>query len=283
MSRLSLNQATCRPYDLRETAEAAARHDIGWIGLWTDPVADLGVAPTRKLLADTGLSVSSLCRVGFFADKRGGDLRTAVDGVRRAIATAHEVQALQLTVIAGGLPPWDTDIASAESRVRDALAVLVEDARAAEVRLALEPLHPLFATSRSIVTTLAQALRVVDPLPVDAVGLLVDAYAVAWDPDLQASLLHAGPRLAGYQVDDFALPLPVPENMHGRLLPGDGELDLARITGAVLAAGYTGPIEVEVFSEELWAQDLDTIVHRTVASYRRSVLPTLAPLEGIPA
>lgn len=283
VDRLSLNQATCRPYALQETAEAAARHGIGWIGLWTDPVSELGVARTRTVLAGTGLSVSSLCRVGFFADKRDDDLHAAVDDVRRAIATAHEVHALKLTVIAGGLPTWDTDIASAESRVQDALAELVEDARAAGVRLALEPLHPLFVTSRSIVTTLAQALRVVDPLPTDVVGLLVDAYAVAWDPDLRASLALAGPRVAGDQVDDFALPLPVPENMHGRLLPGEGELDLRRITRGVLAAGYTGPIEVEVFSEQLWAQDLDTIVGRTVAAYRDAVLPALSPLEGISA
>jgi hypothetical protein len=68
---LSLNQATTRPYPLPETAEVASRAGIGHIGIWIEPVEAIGVAATRKPLADTGLRVSSVCRVGFVADLGG--------------------------------------------------------------------------------------------------------------------------------------------------------------------------------------------------------------------
>jgi sugar phosphate isomerase/epimerase len=79
---LSLNQATTRPYPLIATAEAAARVGIRHIGLWIEPVEETGIARTQQLLADNGLSVSSVCRAGFLADKEGAELRAAVDGVK---------------------------------------------------------------------------------------------------------------------------------------------------------------------------------------------------------
>ncbi len=268
---LSLNQATTRPYPLIETAEAAMRAGIRHIGLWIEPVEEIGLARTRRLLSDTGLSVSSVCRVGFLADKEGAELRAAMDGVKRALELSSEVGSPMLTLIAGGLPLHDPSIRSAENRLRGLLEELEPHARAAGVRLALEPLHPLFVQSRSVVTTISQALRVVEDFPVESVGVLIDAYATFWDPNFDDDVLAAGNRIAGYQVSDFTLPLPVPENMNGRLFPGDGSLDLGALTSSVRRAGYAGPIEVEIFNEDIWRLPLQTIVDHTVDSFSRHV------------
>jgi sugar phosphate isomerase/epimerase len=101
--------------------------------------------------------------------------------------------------------------------------------------------------------------------------VLVDSWATFWDPDLEQSVRRAGAeeRLAGYQVNDFALPLPFPNNMNGRLMPGDGVIDLASMTNWILDAGFAGPIEVEVFNDEIWALPLDEILRRTVDSFNR--------------
>ena len=277
---LSLNQATTRGFGLIETAEAAANAGITQIGLWTGPVAEIGLARTQQLLADTGLGVSSVCRIGFVADKSGAELRAALDEVKEAIDLSAAVGSPMLTFIAGGLPADDRSISNAEARVTDALAALVPYARQAGVRLALEPLHPLFVGDRSMVTTVAQAHRVVRDLPSDAVGILVDAYATWWDPELAESLALAGERIAGFQVNDFALPLPLPENMNGRLFPGEGAIDLAPMVDAVLAAGYTDAIEVEIFNDEIWAMPLERIIARTVESYNQHVIGHLA-LQGV--
>ena len=276
---LSLNQATTRGFGLIETAEAAAAVGITQIGLWTDPVEEIGLARTQKLLADTGLGVSSVCRIGFVADKRGAALQAALDEVKAAIELSAAVGSPMLTFIAGGLPEADRSIANAEARVTEALATLVPYAQDAGIRLALEPLHPLFVGDRSMVTTVAQAHRVVRDLPSDAVGILIDAYATWWDPDLAESLALAGDRIAGFQVNDFALPLPLPENMNGRLFPGDGVIDLPAMVDAVLAAGYTGAIEVEIFNDEIWAMPLQRIVERTIESYNKHVIGHFA-LQG---
>jgi sugar phosphate isomerase/epimerase len=278
---LSLNQATTRPYPLIETAMAASSAGIRHLGLWIEPVQKTGIRQTRKILQDSGLSVSSVCRTGFLADKEGHALTEALDEVKRALELSHEVGAPMLTFIAGGLPPQDRDLARAEARVRGALEQLEPYARDAGVRLALEPLHPLFATSRSVVVTVSQALRLIRDLPAETMGILVDAYATFWDPILTDVLLMCGHRIAGYQVNDFALPLPVPENMNGRLFPGEGEIDLARLTKTVVDSGYTGPVEIEVFNEEIWRLPLETIVQRTVSSFRRSVAAPFSELERL--
>ncbi len=279
---LSLNQATTRPYPLVAIAEAAMRAGIRHIGLWIEPVEEIGMARTKRLLADTGLSVSSVCRAGFVADKEGAELRAAIDGVKRALDLSYDVGSPMLTFIAGGLPAGDRGIRSAELRVRAALEELEPHARAAGVRLALEPLHPLFVGSRSVVTTIAQALRVVAGLPVESVGILIDSYATFWDPNFHDDVAAAGARIAGYQVSDFALPLPTPENMFGRLFPGDGETDFAPLTASIRRAGFTGPVEVEIFNEDIWKLPLETIISRTVDGFKRHVGEPLNELERQP-
>lgn len=268
---LSLNQATTRPYGLSETAAAAARAGIRHLGLWVDPVEQTGIAETRRILADHGLAVSSVCRVGFVADKEGAALREALDDVKRGLELSQEVGAPMLTFIAGGLPSGDRDIARAQLRVRDALETLAPHAEDAGVRLALEPLHPLFVTSRSVVTSIAQAVDVIRDLPTAAAGVLIDAYATFWDPRFAESAAAAGERIAGYQISDFALPLPEPENMNGRLFPGDGEIDFAPLNAAVRHAGFSGPTEVEIFNDDIWALDLDTIIERTVHGFAQAM------------
>jgi sugar phosphate isomerase/epimerase len=57
----------------------------------------------------------------------------------------------------------------------------------------------------------------------------------------------------------------------GRGLPGTGCVELRRFREAVDAAGYTGPIEVEVFNEAVWAREGREILEETLAGYRTHV------------
>lgn len=281
MIELSLNQATTRPYGLQDTAEAMSARDVRHIGLWLEPVAEIGIRATRQVLKDNALSITSMCRTGFVADKAGADFRRAVDDVRGAIDVCYEVGAPQLTFIAGGFPSRNRDTRTAEGRVREALELLEPAARQAGVRLALEPLHPLFVDDRSMVTTIAQGLRVMDGLPAESIGLLLDTYATYWDPDFHASVAAAGERIAGYQVNDFSLPLPAPEHMNGRLFPGEGHIDLPALTASVRRAGFMQPIEVEIFNEAVWRLPLAQILDKTIDTFARSIAEPLSELEGV--
>ncbi|MGM1062474.1 sugar phosphate isomerase/epimerase family protein [Saccharothrix sp. Mg75] len=249
--RLSLNQATVKRASVPEVVEVCARHGIGGVGLWREPVAEFGPARTAALVRSAGLTVSSLCRGGFFT---GHDQR--LDDNRRAIDEAAALGARCLVLVPGGVP--DRDLVAARGRVASALAVLAPYAASAGVRLAVEPMHPVFCADRGVVSTLAQAVELAAPHPPEVVGVVVDALHVWWDPALAASVASAAPRIASYQVCDWVTPLPA-DVLLGRGLPGDGHIDLVGLTGLVAAAGYDGFVEVEVFNEEVWARPADAV------------------------
>ncbi|MFC6087247.1 sugar phosphate isomerase/epimerase family protein [Sphaerisporangium aureirubrum] len=273
MNRLSLNQWTTRRWSLPEAADGCARHGLQAIGVWREQLAECGLAAGVRAVRAAGLRVSSLCRGGFLT--AGG----ALDDNRRAIDEAAELDAACLVLVVGGLPgvppgapppaAFSRDLPGARARVAEALAALVPYAAERGVRLALEPLHPMYCADRAVLSTLGQALDLAGHHPADRVGVVVDAFHVWWDPALPAQLTRAGAsgRLASYQVSDWPQPLP-PDVLLGRAMMGDGVIDLPALTAAVLAAGYTGDIEVEIFNAEVWSADPDEVLTTMKRRYR---------------
>jgi sugar phosphate isomerase/epimerase len=265
VNRLSLNQWTTRRWSISEAVDGCVRHGLEAIGLWREPVAEHGLEATAKLIRDAGLRVSSLCRGGFLT---AGD-QASVDDNLRAIDEAAELSAASLVLVVGGLPGvapqqgprpgFSRDLAGARERVAQALSVLVPYAGERGVRLALEPLHPVYCADRAVVSTLKQALDLVAPHPSQQLGVVVDTFHLWWDPEVFAQIARAGDRIAAYQVCDFLVPLPA-DVLLGRGMMGDGVIDFRSLTAAVIAAGYTGDIEVEIFNADIWAADPDEVV-----------------------
>jgi sugar phosphate isomerase/epimerase len=158
---------------------------------------------------------------------------------------------------------------AARRNVADALADLAPTAASVGVRLAIEPLHPMFCADRAVVSTLGQALDLAAPFPADVVGVVVDTYHVWWDPQLFAQIARAGAegRISAYQVCDWVTPLPA-DVLLGRGHVGDGHIDFGPITEAVRAAGYTGHVEVEIFNQAVWDTDPAATVAETVRRHR---------------
>ncbi|MFD5828621.1 sugar phosphate isomerase/epimerase family protein [Lentzea sp. NPDC060358] len=268
MARLSLNQATIKRATVAEAVEGCARHGIESIGLWRGPVADHGLGRTAKLVADAGLRVSSLCRGGFLT---AVDNRAALDDNRRAIDEAAALRTDVLVMVVGGVQA-NKDLVGARQRVADAVAELSGYAVEAGVTLALEPMHPVFCADRGVLSTLSQALDLAERHP--SVGVVVDALHVWWDPDLDAQIVRAGPLIASYQVCDWLTPVPA-DVLLGRGYPGDGDIDLDRLTRHVAATGYAGDVEVEIFNADIWAADFDEVVAEVARRYRDLVEPAL--------
>lgn len=281
--RLSLNQATVKYASLERALQVTAAAGIGAIGLWRELVADVGLEKACRLVAGAGLRVSSLCRGGFFTAADPAQRRAALEDNRRAIeetaalaAAGAPGSAPVLVLVAGGLAEGDRDLAGARERARDAVGALVDDARAAGVVLAVEPMHPMFAADRGVVSTLGQALDLAEAFPAEAVGVVVDAYHVWWDPALPGQVARAGRsgRIASYQVCDWITPLG-PDVLLSRGLPGEGHVDLPALSALVEAAGYRGDVEVEVFSADLWVADPAAVAVRTAEAF--------AAAAGVPA
>ena len=273
--RLSLNQATIKYADLATALRVTREAGIESIGLWREPVAEVGLAGAAAMVADSGLRVSSLCRGGFFTAADPARRRAALEDNRRAIeetatlaAAGAPGSAPVLVLVAGGLPDGDRDLPGARARAADAIAELVDDAAGAGVVLAVEPMHPIYAADRGVISTLGQALDVAERFP--TVGVVVDTFHVWWDPQLAEQVRRAGPRIAAYQVCDWITPLPA-DALLARGMMGDGHIDFATITRLVAEAGYAGDIEVEIFNQSIWDADPLDVALRTVKSFDRCV------------
>jgi sugar phosphate isomerase/epimerase len=259
----SLNQATTNRWPLDELVAGCVAAGVPAVGLWREEVAEFGSDKAAALIRDAGLAVSSLCRGGFF------HVADWYDDNRRAIEEAATLGTDTLVLVSGGLPGKSRDIDGARRHVSDAIGALVPDARAAGVRLAIEPLHPMFCADRCVVATLGQALEIAAAHPSDAVGVCIDTYHLWWDDQVWDQIAAAGRagRIAAFQLADWITPLPAGVLL-GRGMPGAGCVDLRRFATAVHDAGYRGYVEVEVFHEDVWSRPGPSVLAEAYAGYR---------------
>jgi sugar phosphate isomerase/epimerase len=258
LSRLSFNQATAERASLREVVEACARHRIPRIGVWRHKLAELGVGAAARLLRDAGVQVSSVCRGGMFPAASSAERAKRIDDNRRAIDEAAAVGADVLVLVCGPAP--DRDIAAARRMVADGIAAIAPNAAERRVRLGIEPLHPAFAAERSCVTTLREARQLAEPFD-NTVGVIVDVYHVWWDPERTLEIARLSNRIVGYHVNDWLV--PVTDVLMNRGMMGDGRIELKTIRAEVEHAGYRGPIEVEIFNNDIWRMPLDDLLRLT--------------------
>ena len=282
--RLSINQATIKYADLATALRVTADAGIEAIGLWREPVQEVGLATAAARLTDSGLRFTTHCRAGFFTMPEGPARRSSIDDNRVAIDEAAALAVAGapgstaiLVLVAGGLPEGSRDIVGARERVRDAIGELAPHAKAAGVTLAIEPLHPMFASDRCVVSTLGQALDIAADFEPEVVGATVDTFHIFWDPDVLPAIERAGRegRIATYQVCDWRTPLPE-DVLLSRHYPGDGVIDFASLTRAVEATGYDRDIEVEIFNADIWAADPAEVVRRTAEAFGGAVTPHLS-------
>ncbi|MEZ5825466.1 MAG: sugar phosphate isomerase/epimerase family protein [Geminicoccaceae bacterium] len=251
LERLSINLATVRQrWNLAQALDGCAARSIPAVAPWRDQIAEMGLASARRHVRELGLKVSGVCRGGMFpyADEAGR--RRADEDNRRALEEAVELEADCLVLVVGGLAEGSRDLSGARQMVEDGIARLLEQARPAGMRLAIEPLHPMYCADRSCVNTVAQALDLCDRLG-EGTGVALDVYHIWWDPDLPAQIRRAGrERIHAFHVCDWLN--PTTDLLLDRGMMGDGVIDIPSIRRMVEAEGYEGFHEVEIFSQANW-------------------------------
>jgi sugar phosphate isomerase/epimerase len=268
-SALAINSATVKTLNLQQLVDGCARAGITAIAPWRDLIQAVGIPQAGKMIRDAGLTVTSLVRGGLFTAADEAGRKAAIEDNRRALDEAAGIGAANLLLIAGGLPPGSKDIVGARAQVRDGLAALLPHARAAKMPLALEPLHPMTAADRGCVTTLGNANDLCDELG-DGIGVAIDVYHVWWDPTLPREIARAGKRILGYHVCDWLV--PTTDLLADRGMMGDGIIDLKGIRKMIEDAGYTAPVDVEIFSANNWWKRNPDEVLRICAERFRSVV-----------
>lgn len=269
--RLSLNQRTTNSWSLPEAIDGCVRHGVESIGVWREPLAEIGLEKARRLIDDAGLRVSSLCRGGFLTSPEAAAYRGAIAENRRAIEEAQVLGAACLVMVVGGLPEESKDLPGARARVAEAIAELAPVAGEHGVRLAIEPMHPIFTADRGVIATLGEALDLVEEFPAEQVGVVVDTFHVWWDPQLEAQVARAAGRIASFQISDWITPLPA-DSLLSRGMMGEGHIDFRHHLDLLTRAGYDGDIEVEIFHGDVWAADPDAVVSTMKARYVSEIL-----------
>ena len=242
---------------LEVTARRAAEAGFGCITPWRQEVDEDHPERAAAAIRDAGLRAAGYCRTTYFTGADESARRDAVASNRKALEVAAVLGAPYLVAVVGGMAGGSRDIHAGRQQILDGLSELIPTIRATGVRIALEPLHPFYAADRSLLNTVAQAHEWCDQLDPDAQGLFgiaVDAYHVWWDPNLESSIQRAGRRIVALHVCDWLRETRDP--LLDRGMMGDGVVDLKRLRASVEATGYSGPVEVEIFSKfDWWARD----------------------------
>lgn len=266
-SRLSLNQMTVERWGVREAVEGCVRHGIPSIALWRNKIAETGLAESVKAVRDAGLHVSSVCRGGMFPAPTEAERRAKIEDNRRAVDEAAALGADSLVMVVGGCVGLALD--EARGMVADGVAALVPYASERGVKIGLEPLHPMFCADRSVLSTTAQALAMASLYAPHEVGVVLDVFHIWWDPEIAMQIVKAADRIFGFHVNDWLVPLP--DTLLGRGMMGDGVIDNRGLRLMVDAAGYTGPIEVEIFNRAIWDADPDEVLATMVQRFETHV------------
>jgi sugar phosphate isomerase/epimerase len=267
---LSINLATIRQqYGFPAAVDACLAQGITAIAPWRDQVAAIGLKEAAQIVASNGLQVTGYCRGGMFPATGPAGLAAAIDDNKRAIDEAVALGADCLVLVVGGLPGSSKDITAARAMVTDGIAAILPHARASQMPLAIEPLHPMYAADRACVNTLEQALDLCDVFG-DGVGVAIDVYHTWWDPKLRPQIARAGRerRILAHHICDWLV--PTRDLLLDRGMMGDGVIDLPGIGAMIEKAGYRGYTEVEIFSAaDWWKRPGDEVLRTCIERFNR--------------
>jgi sugar phosphate isomerase/epimerase len=252
--RFSVSQVTTRDWDFAADARGYHAAGIDAIGVWRNKLEPFGVTEGAGLLRSFGLPAANL--IGMLNLIGEGDTlpNNAFDDPRRAIEAAVAIGAGVVVVVPGRLHGRIPERATALTV--EALGRLAPEAAAAGVRLAVEPIHPLYM---DFVNSLDQATALVRAVDHPAIGLLVDVWHLWQEPELETRIAAAGDRIFAVHISDWREPTRAHND---RLVMGDGVIPLPQIVRAIEATGYSGYYDVEIFSEELWRGDYGAMLAR---------------------
>lgn len=230
-----------------QVIDACAARGLAGIVFWRREIGQRAVEIGERVRA-AGMKVVGLCRTPYIT---GSDAPPTLDEARASVDMAAALGTDVLTIVSGGTEPDTKGVRESQKRLTDRVAVLAEYAMERGVKLALEPLNPMFGGNRTCLFTVRDALQVCRDVGAPNVGVAVDVYHVWWDNDLGSSLEQGGRgRIFGYHLCDW---LETTKDMLlDRGMMGDGVADLKNIRQAVESTGYDGACEVEIFSEDNW-------------------------------
>lgn len=264
-SKLCIHTITTKPWDIETAAKEYAAAGVGGITVWRDALDGRDIRKTGYMLREEGLEIVSLCRGGFFPATDKHKRQEAIDDNRKAIAEAAALGAPLIVLVCGADPAQS--LPDSRQQIQDGIEAVSEDAEAAGIKLAIEPLHPMYADTRSAINTLGQANDMAEAISSPWVGVAVDVYHLWWDPTLETEIYRCGKsgKLFAFHICDWKS--PTTDLLLDRGLMGEGCIPLRKIRSWVEATGFNGFNEVEIFSTKYWNEDQSLFLEKITNAY----------------
>jgi sugar phosphate isomerase/epimerase len=267
MNRLCIHTVTTKPWSTEDCITRFAKAGVGGITFWRYNLEGREPATVGRQAREAGLEIVSLCRGGFFPATTVGGRQQAIDDNRRCIEEAQALGAPLIVLVCGAVPGQSLE--DSRKQIADGIDAVLPEATAAGVKLAIEPLHPMYADDRSAVNTMRQANDICDALGSPAMlGIAADVYHIWWDPELktQIEFTAAHDRLFAFHICDWKT--PTTDLLNDRGLMGEGCIPIQQISDWVDATGFNSTREVEIFSNRYWAMDQDEWLGKVTDAYR---------------
>lgn len=267
LSRLCIHTITTKPWTIEEAADNFSSAGVKGITVWRDALEGRDIKKTGQRLRDQGLEIVSLCRGGFFPSVDARRRSAAIDDNRKAIDEAEALGTNMIVLVCGA--DRQQSLHDSRKQIQEGIETVLPHAQAAGVRLAIEPLHPMYADTRSAINTLTQANEMAEAIKSPWVGIAVDVYHLWWDPDLELEIKRCGRNghLFAFHICDWNT--PTIDMLNDRGLMGEGCIPIRTIRGWAEEAGFKGFNEVEIFSGKFWKDDQHAFMKKIITAYQQ--------------
>jgi len=270
LSKLAIHTITTKPWNLETAINKYSECGINNITIWRQALENLDLVKIRKLISDKEMHIVSLCRGGFFTHPQKEQREEAIYDNEQAIDQAAKLHAPLVVLVCGSHP--DQPLNKSREQIKDGLERILPLAEEKNVKLAIEPLHPMYADSRSAINTLKQANDICQKIESKYLGIVIDVYHLWWDPKLKDEIYRCGEmeKIFAFHISDWIT--PTTDLLNDRGLMGEGCIPIRQIKTWVEEAGFSGTDEVEIFSTRYWQTDQDKFLEVIKKSYQNHCL-----------
>ncbi len=267
LDKLCIHTITTKPWNIETAISKYSKAGVKGITVWRQWLENRDIKTVHRQIVEAGLQTVSICRGGFFPNIDKKARQQAIEDNIRSLEEAAALDAPHVVLVCGADPKQS--LKTSRQQILDGILAVLDTARDLGVKLAIEPLHPMYADTRSAVNTMEQANDLCDKIDDPFVGVAVDVYHVWWDPDLEKQVRRCGAkkRIFAFHICDWLS--PTKDLLNDRGLMGDGCIPIPHIRELVESSGFKGFNEVEIFSNHWWQQDQDAFLNKIIETYKR--------------
>jgi 2-keto-myo-inositol isomerase len=258
-----LNTSTIKPTPLLQKIAIAGSAGYEAIEPWNDEIGDFlnhggSLADLKKAISDAGLKVVSVIALMDWATAEGREYQRVLEVCKRRM---EQATALGSPYIVASPPGGTVDPEHITSRFGE----LFRLGRSIGVEPAME-----FLGFVAQINSVASAWAIASGCGEPGAKVVADVFhMIRGGGSVDDLLMLEGSRLACFHINDVpAVPDPLTQTDHDRVMVGEGIADLPRVISNLRTIGYHGPLSLELFNHALWHDDAADVARDGLARIR---------------